>query len=232
MRSRMDLALVAGLSMGVLVGCGSPIGPTAPPTTSQASPSATGQVEDDAPPFAVDAARLTPPLTAELPAWAASVKVDLGPGSYNYTGPDSAGPNSGRGIRLYSVMYMYPLGSAKMRTHPSYDQMVASYKEVQTLGYGTVGDVAAASVDGRSATTMTVALTKDVYGLAGCPTAVTDRTSCTHAVAGRVQRVTLVDNGAGKPVTLLFESWNRVVDSDDAPVLAEAAAWLSTVKFR
>jgi hypothetical protein len=239
---RFAAAAVLAVGVALLAGCGASASssqtsaPPAPSASSSAVSSPTSPTSSaTGSPFAVSATKLTPKLTVSLPAWASTSKIEIEDGAYNYSqtmcGDSECAPNTGRGVRLYTVRFMYPLDSSTVRKNPSYAAEVAAYKDVQRLGYGTVSDVGTTTVGGRPATQMTVALTKEIYGLARCPDATSARGDCAHAVAGRVQRVTIIDNGRAQPVTLLFESWNRSVDADDSAVVSECQAWLSTVAF-
>ena len=126
---------------------------------------------------------------------------------------------------------MYPLDATTI-AHPTYTQLVGYWKQVQTHGYGTVSDVAAIRVDGRTATTMAVAITRQAKGFAYCNNAsslAADLGSCAGVLPDQVLHLAIVDQGNETP-TLFWES-STTDDTASPSVAAEFATWLATVRF-
>lgn len=107
---------------------------------------------------------------------------------------------------------------------------VNAWKTVQALGFGTVSDVATASIDGERATTMTVAFTRNVVGLPDCNAATAAPTDCWGIIAGQSLRLAVVDQGKRTPVTLLYEFWNSDNPNGES-VASEFDTWLASVRF-
>ena len=207
----------------------------APPATP--TPTASPTQGQPPVPFPLTADLLHPPLTAVLPSWVtiAAGGAQIEDGAYGYS-PYGGCPGrlcadgNDRGVRLYSVEYMYPLPAGSKITKANYTAYVKAWKAVQQLGYGTLRDVGTTTVDGKPATTMTVTFTNPVTGLARCSDAGAARSDCWAVSAGRTFRMAIVDQGRGKPVTLLYEGWNTA-NPDAASYPAEFASWLATVRF-
>lgn len=223
------LIVVAGVTVGTIRG------QEVPPVTPTPSPSPTQP--QAAAPFPLEAELLVPPLTAQLPGWVTTAEggAEIDNGSYTYRQgacPGSTCPDDkDRRVTLASVDYMYPLPAGSKITPATYRGYVQAWKAVPQLGYGTVSDVGTTTVDGKPATTMTVVFTKPVTGLARCDGATAARSDCWSAPAGRTLRLAIVDQGPGKPVTLLYESWNSA-NRAATSIPAEFATWLATVHFQ
>jgi hypothetical protein len=167
-------------------------------------------------------------MTVDLPHWTGTVPPGGDPGPYA-SAYDFETPNGGRDIHLLSVGWMFPLNSLT-RVQPSYAALVADWKAVQTLGYGTVSDVTATTVGGKPATTMTVTVTLSATGLAFCDATTTDQRYCAGIEAGRVLHMAIVDQGTAKPPTVLWEDTAANDTATPSPA-SEFATWLATVRF-
>jgi hypothetical protein len=209
----------AGLTLGIKR---SPAQPTLPQPTQSATAEMTVPLTFP----------LTPAMTAQLPHWV----LESGANDENFThGFGYSQPQGDRSIKFLSVSYMYPLGATKI-THPSYAELVAYWKAIQTRGYGTVADLAATTVDGKPATTMTVTVSKDIpQGFALCQEATDLRTNtdaCMGKIHNRLMHVVIVDQGKSFPPTLLWESTSSTAqDAASPPATSEFATWLATVHF-
>jgi hypothetical protein len=233
-------AAAAILIMGVGITLGIKLPTSRPPQPAHPNPTSSQPATN---PILFDAKHLPAPLTVRLPHWIASTKPFVG-----RWGAASAYafelPNGGRDIHLISVRYMYPLGATKI-TQPSYAALVAHWKAVQPRGYGTVTDIATATVGGKPATTMTVAFTKRAPGLDHCDAATgvpTDSngapivqtapgwTLCGAPEAGRTYHLAIVNEGRALPPTVLWEA-SATNDSVSPSTASEFATWLATVRF-
>jgi hypothetical protein len=213
------LVAVAGVLLGIKVPTTQPAHPT--PTASQ--PSAAS--------VTFYATSLSPVPVAQLPPWVASFAHAASTGYYS-GGWELGQQNGSRAIGLYSVGYMYPLGATRI-AHPSYAELVADWKAVQTRGYGTVSDVATTIVGGKPATTMTVTITRQAAGFAFCEASYDARTNtsaCAGVYPGRVMHLAIVNQGTAHSPTLLWES-STTDDTASPSVASEFATWLATVRF-
>ncbi|MBI1378112.1 MAG: hypothetical protein GC157_11615 [Frankiales bacterium] len=217
------------VTTGALVALNRPGSRPSPPVVSP-SPTASAVT------FPLDAWQLTPSLTAALPGWAATAQaVAASPDGYTYQQQLCDGPcpnGQDRGVWIFDVPYMYPLGATRITT-PTYAQYVTAWEQVQSRGYGTVDAVTSTSVDGKPATTMIVEVAQDAPGLVRCGAA-TDRKQeggCFNLSSGQTLYLAIVDQGVGQPPTLLYES-RSTTNTGDAPAVAEEfATWLATVRF-
>jgi hypothetical protein len=209
------LVVAAGVALAIKLPKNEPAKP--PPQVQLTKPILFSQIEP-------------PALTVRLPSWTAH------PGAASHFGAGEwygGTTNAGRGLGLFSVEYMYPLGATTI-SHPSYDALVADWEAVQAKGYGTVTDVSSTRVGGKPATTMTVRLTAGSPGFVYCETEFTPRTSadsCQPVTSGRLLHLAIVNQGTNPP-TLLWESEStRTPDTTDPSVTDEFNAWLATVHF-
>jgi hypothetical protein len=124
---------------------------------------------------------------------------------------------------------MFPLGTTTV-TKPSYAALVADWKAVQPLGYGTVSDVTTTTVGGRPATTMTVAVTRSADGLAFCDSPTTPQDTCAGIQTGSVLHLAVVDQGTRNAPMVLWEN-SATGDTDSPSAASEFATWLATVRF-
>jgi hypothetical protein len=212
------VVVAAGITVAIKVPTSEPSNPN--PTTGQ--PTAPAQST-----ITFNGNALSPPMTVQLPHWIASAQDSLWAGGYAY---DQSGSGT-RSIKLFSVDYMYPLGAARIAAHPTYAALVESWMAVQTKAYGTVTDVATATVGGKQATTMTVTVTRQADGFAYCDSATnlaSDGNACSGLFAGRVMHVAIVDQGTSEPPTLLWES-STAADTGSPSVATEFATWLATL---
>jgi hypothetical protein len=165
--------------------------------------------------------------TFRLPTWTTHANLDPYGTGFRYRQSDGS-----RAVGLFAVRNMYPIKATTI-THPSYGALVHDWATVGTSGYGTVSRVAHPIVGGRHATTMTVTVTRTAPGFAYCQQATdaaTNSDNCAEIDAGRVMYVAIVNQGAGHPPTLLWES-TSTDDPAGAEVAAEFAAWLPTAHF-
>lgn len=222
------LVVVAGVAFAFL----RPTPNAAPVTPPTPSPSSQ-------PAFVLDASLIDPPLTAQLPFWTATAEgSDASPSGYTYVRKICSTPTGlctegdDRMIHVAGISHMYPLDSTTSIS-PTYARYVQAWKDVDRLGYGTVSEVTSTTIDGRAATTMTVAVTKAPDGLGGCEKA-TDRSNeggCFGIVPGLTLNLAIVDRGAGQPPTLLYESHNTANTAEAAEVADEFRTWLGTVQL-
>jgi hypothetical protein len=78
---------------------------------------------------------------------------------------------------------------------------------------------------------MTVSFTKPVKGLAYCHTPTSAIDDCWAATgARRTYVLSVVDQGKGRPPTLLYESW-RTGNPSENTFPAQYDTWLATVRF-
>jgi hypothetical protein len=178
---------------------------------------------------------LHPAVTVQLPRWVlAADSTSAFPAGQWY-----GEANGDRGVGLFSVTNMYPVGAPKI-TQPSYQELVSDWEAVQTRGYGTVTDVVTdANVDGLPATTMTVQVNKDLGGgFVYCQASSDLRNNtddCQEMFHDRLVYVAIVNQGSTNPPTLLWESRSSSLATPDTTIpttAAEFAAWLATVRFQ
>jgi DNA-binding SARP family transcriptional activator len=226
-RRRRNWIAVAAAAAILVVAVGITLGVTLPKAES-ASPNPTTTAQFTGPiPFN----QFNPALTVRLPHWIVNAETDYAfRGGYGW-----ALPNGGRRVRLFSVDYMYPLGSTEI-TRPTYTTLVDEWKAIESQGYGSVSDVATTTVGGRAATTMTVTLDQPIDGFVICQDASSPRdgNACAGLSPGQTRHVAIVDNGVKGPPSLFWESsatdtFNKT--ANDA-VAAEFAAWLATVHYQ
>jgi hypothetical protein len=184
-------------------------------------------------------AQMTPPLTAQLPAWVARAEVfSNGAGGATFAQTNCDAPSGlcadgqDRRIDVLPIRHMYALDS-DTSISPTYAQFVAAWSDVQRLGYGNVTDVTTTTVDGQRATTMRVALTKPVNGLAGCESATAKKNEggCFGLVPGVTLDLAIIYRGAGQPPTLLWESHNSTNKAETEAIATEFLSWLATVQL-
>jgi hypothetical protein len=208
-------------------------------TTSQPGPITSTHIKPSEVPYPFSSVLRFPELTATLPGWAPYAKAQSNTWPWGAVfGQTLCETDSGlcpdkpsRYIYITDVAHMYTLTGTK-NVVPTYAELVTAWEATSQAGFGEVRDVGTTTVAGRRTTTMTVVVTRQFSGPAGCETATTPNYSggCYGIVPGLTLNLAIVDQGA-KPPTLLWESYETSQSQESAPVAAEFRTWLATVQF-
>ena len=186
--------------------------------------------------FRVETSLMTPNVTADLPYWTAlASNVDQGVGYDVFDqfdcGSSPCPSDKQLKIRFMTVKQMYrPQDGRTMTKNPSFSVYTDAWLSVMARGAATITDKISTTVGGRPAVAMTATFSQDVLGLAMCQRETDAPTDCFYPQKARTYRLAIVDQGAGRPPTLFYESMNADNPAPSA-VISEFDTWLSTVRF-
>lgn len=169
-------------------------------------------------------------VTLALPAWA----QDPNALTQSYDGSrvfecKATACASWRELTLFSVDQTYLSETGPITVGPTYRQYVDAWTSLPA-SLGAVSAVKTTTVGGRPATTMVVRFASQFSALVPCPSATSSRNDCGSFSPPELDRIAIVDQGAGKAPTLLLEGYNAG-DANAAAYDKEFATWLKTVTF-
>lgn len=186
-----------------------------------------------------DNSSLTPPIALNLPSWTSHASasgwfgaVDFDVGSCASLGGQSpCAADQDLKLRLLSVTVYHPEdGSPVVSQDPSYAAHLIHLDGMAAVGIATITSRSPVTVGGRPATLVSLSVKRDAPGAIACAFASDQAADCASLVAGRTVRMAVVDQGTGKPPTVLYLSLNGDAP-DRVERFAEFDAMLTTVKF-
>jgi len=200
--------------------------PQPPPVGGPTSPA------PEASPFHVSTSTLTPNLTVDLPAWAASAKEsseDTGVVFYSQKQcPESTCPAQ-LAVGALSVESFYrPQAGLTVSRSPSFAAYVAHLDSLAASGYATLSDRRTTTVDGRPAVTLTLQTSREIPALS-CGLLDQPAAECWNVAPGLVVHLVVVDQGKAAAPTMFYE-WQRSGTPTEAP-RAEFDRWVASVRF-
>lgn len=99
-------------------------------------------------------------------------------------------------------------GSPVVSQDPSYAAYLIHLDGMAAVGIATITSRSPVTVGGRPATVVSLSVKRDAPGAIACAFASDQAADCASLVAGRTVRMAVVDQGTGKPPTVLYLSLN------------------------